>query len=137
MQQLLDNPVWHALCGPHAHLAIGRGLARYYPRDIAPFSAIADATAEAYADLLVALPNGTEARLLRPSEEPTPAGWKTVSSQPIIQMVADQSVRAEAALGERLIELDASDAHDMLQLLEIAKPGPLGLHTHMLGASGA
>jgi len=88
MQQLLDNPVWHALCGPHAHLAIGRGLACYYPRNIAPFSVIADATAEAYADLFVDLPDGTEARLFRPTEEPTPAGWETVSSRPIIQMVA-------------------------------------------------
>jgi ribosomal protein S18 acetylase RimI-like enzyme len=134
MQQLLDNPVWHALCGRHAHLAIGRGLARYYPRNIAPFSAIAEATAEAYADVLVALPHGTETRLFRPSEEPTPAGWETMSSQPIIQMVADQSVRDDAALGERLIELGVSDAHDMLQLVEITKPSPLGPHTHMLGA---
>jgi hypothetical protein len=40
----LDNPVWHALTGPHAELALGRGKARHYPREIAPFSAIAEAT---------------------------------------------------------------------------------------------
>lgn len=70
MQHVLDNPVWHALIGPHAEQAIGRGLARHYPRDIAPFSAIADATSGAYADLAAELPAGLEAR-----EEPAPAGW--------------------------------------------------------------
>jgi len=43
MQHVLDNPVWHALIGPHAEYAIGQGLARHYPRDMAPFVAIADA----------------------------------------------------------------------------------------------
>jgi hypothetical protein len=40
---LLDNPIWHALEGPHCRHALGPGLARHYPRDIAPFSAIAEA----------------------------------------------------------------------------------------------
>ena len=31
--------------------ALGRGLARHYPRDMAPFSAIAEPTAAAYRDL--------------------------------------------------------------------------------------
>ena len=42
----LDNPVWYALTGPHANIAIGRGGARHYPRDKAPFSAIAEPLAE-------------------------------------------------------------------------------------------
>jgi predicted GNAT family acetyltransferase len=56
-----------------------------------------------------------------------------VSSRPIIQIVADHSVQADAALGERLIELGTNDAHEMLQLTEIAKPGPFGPQTHVLG----
>ena len=106
-------------------------LPRHYPRDMAPFSAIADATADAYADLAVDLLQGIEARLLCPTEEPTPAGWETVGSWPIIQMVADHSVQADAAFGERL--LGADDAHEMRRLTEIAKPGPFGTQAHMLG----
>src|SRR5471030_1880176 len=73
----LDNPVWHALIGPHADLARGSGAARHYPRDMAPFSAVAEPTAAAYADLRADLPAGTEVRLFRPGEEPAPAGWET------------------------------------------------------------
>jgi len=35
----LDNPVWSALTGPHTAFAIGRGAARHYPRQVAPFFA--------------------------------------------------------------------------------------------------
>ena len=30
MDHVLDNPVWHALTGPHAAFAIGNGRARHY-----------------------------------------------------------------------------------------------------------
>jgi hypothetical protein len=71
---LLDNPVWHALTGPHRAHALGRGAARHYPRDIAPFSAFVEPTEQAYADLAADLTANTEARLFRPSVEPLPAG---------------------------------------------------------------
>ena len=76
MQHGTDNPGWHALIGPQAGLAIGHGLARLYPRDMAPFSAIADASPAVYVDLAADLPAGSEARLFRPTDEPAPAGWK-------------------------------------------------------------
>ncbi len=70
----LDNPVWHALTGPHRAHAVGRGAARHYPREMAPFSAFAEPTAEAYADLRsICRPH--EARLFRPHEEELPRGW--------------------------------------------------------------
>jgi predicted GNAT family acetyltransferase len=133
MQHPLDNPVWHALIGPHANIAIGGGLARQYPHDIAPFSAIADATTDTYADLAADLPPGIEARLFRPTEEAALPGWETISSRPIIQMRAENVVAPDATWGQRLVELNAGDAQDMLRLAEITNPGPFGLRTHDLG----
>jgi ribosomal protein S18 acetylase RimI-like enzyme/MFS family permease len=131
MQPALDNPVWHALVGPHAALAVGQGLARHYPRDIAPFSAIAEATDAAYADLAADLPAGLEARLFRPSDEPAPAGWETVSARPIVQMVADAV--PHAALRDDLTVLGTDDTNEMVELAGIAKPGPFGPRTPWLG----
>src|SRR5205809_3912890 len=85
---VLDNPVWHALAGPHRHHAIGRGLALHYPRDMAPFSAIAEPSAPAYADLAADLLPQTEARLFRPSEEALPHRWEQLDAFPMLQMVA-------------------------------------------------
>ena len=81
----LDNPVWHALVGAHAGFAVGGGGARHYPRDIAPFSAIAEPRLAAYADLARDLPAQMEGRLFRRRNEPTPQGWETISARPIIQ----------------------------------------------------
>ena len=50
MSEYLDNPVWHALVGPHAHIANGACLARHYPRDMVPFSGIEMSSAAAYGD---------------------------------------------------------------------------------------
>src|SRR5262249_47482209 len=82
MEHPLDNPVWQPLIGPHQRFALGagQGLARHYDREVAPFSAIAEPTSAAYADLAVDLPAGTVARLFRPRAELLPAGWEEVTT---------------------------------------------------------
>jgi hypothetical protein len=55
---------------------------------MAPFSAIAEPTEAAYADLAADLPANTEARLFRPGEEPVPRGGEELDCFPMLQMVA-------------------------------------------------
>jgi GNAT superfamily N-acetyltransferase len=131
----LDNVVWTALTTLQASVAIGRGLARHFPRDIAPFSAVAEPTARAYADLADGLAPGVEARLFRPREEPAPAGWETLSARPILQMIAgnpdlsDGNGPADISIEPLAID----DAAEMLALAEVAKPGPFAARTVRLG----
>ena len=134
MEHQLDNPVWHALVGPQAALAIGGGKARHYPRVMAPFSAISEASPDAYADLATGLPPGLEARLFRPSEEPAPSGWHVDSARPILQMIVESGRHLGIHPAEsRLVILDLTDAADMLALAEVAKPGPFSSRTPELG----
>jgi ribosomal protein S18 acetylase RimI-like enzyme len=126
----LDNPVWHALTGPHRAHAIVRGRARHYPRDMAPFSAIAEANAEAYADLALDLPPGTEARLFRPFEEELPRGWEQIDCFPMLQMIA--TAVPEAAI-DSVVVLGEADIPAMMDLVAVAKPGPFGRRTPALG----
>ena len=127
---ILDNPVWHALAGPHRGHAIGNGLARHYPRDMAPFSAIAEPRAGAYADLAVDLRPGTEARLFRPHEEELPRGWEQMDCFPMLQMVA--TAAPEAAI-DAVSGLGEADIPAMMDLVVAAKPGPFGPRTPALG----
>jgi ribosomal protein S18 acetylase RimI-like enzyme len=131
----LDNVVWSALTSVHASIAIGEGLARHYPRDMAPFSAVAEPSARAYADLREHLPPGLEVRLFRPCEEADPAGWKTLSVRPIIQMIADDRDVAQpnTPSGSAVERLAPGDVDDMLTLAKIAEPGPVGARTVSLG----
>lgn len=134
MEHQLDNPVWHALVGPQAGLAQGVGKARHYPRAMAPFSALSEATSDAYGDLGIDLPPGLEARLFRPSEEPAPSGWSVVSARPILQMIVESDTLLGAHPAEdRLVTLGIADNVEMLALAEVAKPGPFGDRTPELG----
>jgi ribosomal protein S18 acetylase RimI-like enzyme len=130
----LDNPAWYALTGPHAHLALGQRAARHYPRDIAPYSAIAEPTEAAYSDLATDLPPGLEARLFRPREECAPPGWETLSARPITQMVADRSGLPAVLHGEPdILPLGPGNAAEMLELVKLTQPGPFALRTPLLG----
>jgi predicted GNAT family acetyltransferase len=126
----LDNPVWHALTGPHRCHAILNGLAAHYPRDMAPFSAIAEATDHAYADLGSSLPRGTEARLFRPGEEPLPAGWEELKCFPMLQMVA---ISTPHEANVPVVELSGADVPSMMELVAAARPGPFSSRTNRLG----
>jgi len=132
---VMDNPVWHALTGPHAEFAFRRGLARHYPRDMAPFSAISEPSDQAYAELAIDLPAGTEARLFRPADEPVPPGWEAISACPILQMLNEhpRSHTGGARRDDPVISLGANDTRDMLELAETAQPGPFGPRTGLLG----
>jgi ribosomal protein S18 acetylase RimI-like enzyme len=130
----LDNPVWHALMGLHARFAVGRGRARHYLREVAPFSGIADASPAAYADLAVDLPPQTEARLFRPADERAPPGWETVSGRPIVQMIYDgRRLPPPDDLDAEIIVLGPTDVPEILTLVDAAKPGPFGSGTIALG----
>lgn len=126
----LDNPVWHALTGPHHTHALGRGLARHYPRDIAPFSAIAEPSEQAYADLAADLPAHVEARLFRPFVEPLPGGWEELDRFPMLQMVASGSSHSNDSTASLL---SMADSVAMMDLAAAAKPGPFGPRTPLLG----
>lgn len=133
-EHLLDNPVWYALIGPHAHLALGLGAARHYPRDIAPYSAIGESTGEAHADLSMGLSPDSTVRLFRPSDEPAPSGWGLVSTRPIIQMIADLASLPDRLRGEdEVLTLGPESAAEMCELAMLTRPGPFASGTPRLG----
>ena len=128
----LDNPVWHALRGPHSRFAVRRGLALHYQRDVAPFSAFEGSSEQAYADLAVDLPAGAEARLVRREAEPLPAGWTEISCIPLLQMLAKQD-DVELVDGPAFVALGAQHANAAAALVDLTKPGPFATRTLEMG----
>ena len=134
MIEPLDNPVRHALIGPLARFAHGQGFARYYPRDMVPFSGIVTASPAAYTDLAVGLSLGNEARLFRPCNEPPPDGWVSMDAFPVLQMVAAKGSPPQPSKSSPYSLLAGSDLSAMMDLAAAAKPGPFGLRTPELGS---
>ena len=129
----LDNPIWHALIGPHARYAIGHGTARRYPPEIAPFAAIAEPSAAAYADLAADLPPDANVMLLHPKDEPLPEGLTAGDARLLEQMVLASNHPLPERPPVRIVPLGPEDAADMLALVDIAKPGPFAARTVELG----
>jgi ribosomal protein S18 acetylase RimI-like enzyme len=133
----LDNPVWHALCGPHATLAEGSGGARRYRREYTEFAAVVDGTdADAWHALGDLVGPGGFALLV--TDDAPPAGWLLVGAFPVRQMVFDREAEPiEAAIasdGNASVQpLDASDAAAMTALIAATEPGPWSTRTHELG----
>src|SRR5437870_2172308 len=90
----LDNPVWSALTSYQSALAIGDTLARRYPHDVAPFAAVSEHSARAFA-ALAALVAAQETVVLLGGELPGSKHWKLSQQRHVIQMVYDQGLPAE------------------------------------------
>lgn len=130
----LDNPVWHALTGPHAHLAegadVGAGLARRYRSDISVFAGISDPRdPQAWADLAALVGPGGQA-LITGDDVPAPEGWGA-SGGPGVQLVATD--RVDGVLDPEVVVLGSADVDEMVDLVERTKPGPFRSGTPLMG----
>ncbi|WP_305786366.1 GNAT family N-acetyltransferase [Symbioplanes lichenis] len=128
--EVLDNPAWVALHGPHARFARTYGLAARYDPDVAPFHALADvADPQAWADL---------ARLVGPGGSADVAGgplvafpgWTVVSTGTGVQLVG---LTSRGAADPSLLRLGPADVPDMLDLIALTRPGPFRRRTVELG----
>ncbi|MGW7726690.1 GNAT family N-acetyltransferase [Streptomyces canus] len=126
---VLDNAVWAALDGPHAHLAERVGQAARYPADVYAFAALADPRdPAARADLLTLVGPGTTVRT-KPVET-VPEGWDIVGGGVGVQLV-DTALRAEP--GPEAIRLGPDDVPEILDLVARTNPGPFLRRTIELG----
>jgi ribosomal protein S18 acetylase RimI-like enzyme len=152
----LDNPLWSALTGPQAYLAVRHGCAARFPVDVSPFAAVADGAAaapedvsqgglrftqrteghrrstgmgSAWADLAaLAGPGGIVVVPDAPAQPPT--GWELVEAIPGVQMEGSQ---LDAAADPEAVTLGAADVPEMLDLVARTRPGPFLPRTVSLG----
>jgi predicted GNAT family acetyltransferase len=126
----LDNPIWYALTSTHAGLAEGDELAQRYPLDLAPFAAVREQTPEAFASLARALhPEGMAALFITPLEPPLP-GWTHLRTFEVVQMICEHLTPTPEP---EMIELEAQDLPDMLELVRLTSPGPFKDRANELG----
>lgn len=127
----LDNAVWAALTGPHAHLAERVGLAARYPADVYAFAALADpADPAAWADLRTLAGPGATVRIKPVSR--VPDGWTAVGRGEGVQLVATEALRTAPA--PEAEPLGPADVPEILDLVARTRPGPFLKRTVELGA---
>ena len=131
MKHSLDRPIWSALTTRHEAFAEGDGLARRYRPSIVPFAATAADDADSLGALARLLPPRETAVLVQADEIILPPEVSAISTAPLVQMIAEQSM--PAASDERIRQLTKDDAAEMLALALLTKPGPFTLEALSLG----
>jgi GNAT superfamily N-acetyltransferase len=128
----LDRPVWNALTGRQARLAVASGTAVRIDPAYGPFAAARDMGEEAHVALLATL-RGPDDRIALVEREPWPAppGTQVVGEGELVQMVFG------GALPEtddpRIVLLGEGDAAEMAALARATEPGPWSSGTHRYG----
>jgi len=131
----LDNCIWRALTTSQAHLGEKRESACKFHKEVSLLGGMEDATARSYACLISLLATGERVGLFL-DETPEPAaGWKVITSVPLLEMACEngRSSRAEQEETIPLVALSDADVPEMMALVEMTKPGPFGLRTREMG----
>lgn len=126
----LNNSIYSALTGPHAHFAQRRGNALRYPVDMSPFMALPDSPDDAdWADIAALAGPRREVTLKGLAVEP-PDGWEVVTRRVLLQLIDDG---VDAVPEEEAVRLTQADVPEMLALAERTKPGPFLPRTVEMG----
>jgi ribosomal protein S18 acetylase RimI-like enzyme len=128
--EILDNPAWAALTGPHQRFAEAGGRALRYHPDVAPFATlVGEADQGGWADFAALVGAGGVAALIG-NLPPPPGHWEVVGELCGVQMV---DVAVEPASDPEAVVLTADDVPEMLELVERTQPGPFRARTVELG----
>lgn len=126
----LDNPVWHALNSHHQHLAIrGEGATRYQP-DIVGAVAIPENSSVGFTNLRGLVETNEVIGVIGGVLPEDLAGWDVLHIEQVRQLIYED---LKSATRIEAVVLTTEDVPEMLDLVNLAQPGPFSLRTIEMG----
>jgi predicted GNAT family acetyltransferase len=129
---ILDNPIWSSLTTRQAYLAEGDDLARRYPAEVTALAAVKQHSPEAF-ESLARISKADVVALFCYDPVTIPAGWKTIHTSNLAQMVCVEPTVGSIPKEIAVDELGDADSAEMVALTKLTNPGPFGSRTHELG----
>lgn len=131
---VLDRPIWQALCTRHAQWAEGNDQAKRYPTAVTSLAALRQPDAAAFEALAPLATFGNAVALFLDEPPALPEGWSVIASGPLAQMVCVAPEKVlDYSVGEDVVAMTAADIEDMVALTSLTRPGPFGARTIELG----
>jgi ribosomal protein S18 acetylase RimI-like enzyme len=132
MENVLDNPAWNALISGNKHLSFGTGQVKYFNKEVSPFAAFNENTADNFQMLYELLPHNGPALFVTPIATEIPGPWKVLEVIKGLQMVYD-SPKDEDGAQMKLTPLTDEHVPQMMALAKLTNPGPFGSRTIEFG----
>lgn len=123
MGHILDNPIYYALTSGHSHISKGTDEVKYYVEDITAFAGLKDNSQENLNTLYQISP--AESLFVFFSKTPVeiPGQWKLLTQIDMFQFIFHGKEIPTPDASE-LTELDLKHVGEMIDLVELTKPGP-------------
>ncbi|CAN5519943.1 GNAT family N-acetyltransferase [soil metagenome] len=120
----LDHAIWFALTTAQQSMAHAHGLARRFPSDVSPLAALAEPTAQAFADLSGLVRPLENVALFTTAPVDFLDDWQPTRTRWIDQMICTRPIDAAGHPAPPLLRLAQSDVPEMLALATATAPGP-------------
>ena len=127
---VLDNPVWFALTGMQRELGtVAAGAARF-DTEVAPFGAfLGEPTTEDWLEMTRLTGSVNRVAIVGGGAGDLPLGWSATWHIGTAQMIlgdsaASSGTHAESGGTDQVLPLGPSDIDEMLELVDVAQPGP-------------
>ncbi|HET6252888.1 MAG TPA: GNAT family N-acetyltransferase [Puia sp.] len=132
MDELLDNPVYHATVSGNKNLSLGTSTVRYFPAAIAPFVGLADFSEARFSELAEVLPPKRGAVVVSADEIIVPTAWKVNYHGVGLQMMGEHAI-GPALEDWEFVPLQQKHVPLMVELATLTNPGPFGARTIEFG----
>ncbi len=132
MEELLHNPVYHALVTGDKAFNFGNKNVRFFEKEVSPFAGFDDNYENGFKELHTLLPQDRKILFARPQQIQIPKNWKTIVQVSGLQFVLDHYLPQEGFAIEP-IPLGPENIAEMIQLTALTKPGPFNQRTIEFG----
>lgn len=126
----LANPVWNSLIGPHAHLGVTTGKVRRYRTEVAMFVSVEDWTDPDMPGLFQ-LMGDTTVGFVTEGPVALPPGLEVIRIANVAQLICEEWNPVSVTLA--MTPLGEANEREMVELVELTKPGPFAPKTRLMG----
>ncbi|HWI93786.1 MAG TPA: GNAT family N-acetyltransferase [Flavisolibacter sp.] len=133
MEEVLNNPVYHALCSGDTNLGFGEGQVKCFLEAVSPFAGFPDEYDNGFDDLFDFLPEGRKILYATRRLIKEPPGWQLAHEVKGLQFVFGGSKYNGDAHPVQLVPLNTTHVDEMVQLASLTKPGPFNSRTIEFG----
>lgn len=132
MNNVLNNPVWEALCSGDKDLSLGTATVKFFDPQVSPFAGFEEGYTEGFGELYDILPPGRTILYAAPYPIEPPKSWQLLHGISGLQFVYEGK-GSVAPAAHMLVPLGKEHTGQMVQLADLTKPGPFGPRTIEFG----